>query len=670
MKKRVWIFLLGACLLLAACGQPLEDPRDPAQETPQPTPEASVGVEGAAYAFETRVFDLPHALRDAHTLTVAGGRVFGATFDVQPLVARLHSVDLTGGDLRTTELPLTGDDVQLIGPRQSAYGELWLLAQTFDLAETEPGAQELVRDLVMLFRFDAQGQALETVQMTDAPDVIYDMEADAAGYLYLSGMQDGQVTITVYRPDTLTQVGAVTHEGLDHLLVRVGDQVYLGGWSQTLVRLVPTGGVTLGSEIRLYTHGRTWSGLDGRVYYTDDETLFSQVPDSALARAEFLWKDVDITAHTVQGIFTAEDGTIFVHLQGTHVAELTRVDPHAIPERTELILGTVSPGADLEERVARFNRAQNLYRVVVRDYNQYNTADNWTAGIRRLQADAADGTSLDLIDLTGLQANQAGLLDLFPLIDADDSLTRGDFVPELLRALERGGRLYELPAFFYMTTVVGGSQHLALIDWGITAFLDHVESLPAGTQPISPAMTGAGLVQWVTLYYPPARLDDAWFVRLLEYAETLDTRTGMQEYEPPAYIHVAGFAMRQLYTALFGELVQVGFPGGLDSAFGIGRSIGISAASEHPDAAWAFIRQHIGAEITWGFSILQAGLNAQIEAALQSDEIETWGLGGLIVEIGPITQADVNWVREFIRNTDTIPRLDMLRWARIEAQIE
>jgi len=635
----------------------------------------------AEYAFAVRVFDLPEEMLTVSTFAVVEDRLFAIGWWFN----RLYSVDLRGENLQATELLLSSSENGarlVIGPRQGADGELWFLLQTYDHpptnGETRPNYQ------ATLYRLDVDG-TVEVLPLTsfDGREPIHDMTLDAAGNIYLLTF-DGATIVSIYASDDLTRLGEVRRVGWDFSLLRVGDHVYLGGRGDAVHRVDPLA-LELGVPVALYTHGVTHSGLDGRIYYTAGPYLYSQDPGGGPARLELSWMDADIAPDSVEGLLALEDGTLVVSLLDRQIAVLTRIDPDAVPERLELILATAGPGADLEEAVARFNREQADYRIEIRDYSVYNTGLDWAAGLRRLQEDLLAGAGIDLVDLTGLSPDrllaQEVLRDLTPFLDADEALGREVFVPQVLEALEVEGALPMLPASFYLVTLVGGPAHSDLRGWEMEAFLDYAEVLPPGVWPISPPMSGMGLFQFFVMHNWSTLMDDrgfeeAWFVRLLEYAAAFDERNnvpmpeGDRDIPPLEFLRVAGFEMLQLYTAHFGELVIAGFPAEADSAFGLGRSVGIPAASAAPEGAWAFLREFIGQETVWGLPVVQAALEERIADALASEEVQSWGIGGLIVDVGPITQADVDWVLELIAATQTIASLDGVLWKVIEEEAE
>lgn len=666
MRRLFGVVLIGLCLFLAGCTREVPTETGPDQAVTV----APIDTEPASRYFDVRIFDVPHVPWQEHSVAVTDGRLVGFFQDANtPFQA--YSIDLYGEDLQLGQiLPL--ENARIIGPRLAKDGTLLFLAETLTpVPEHGP---------TLLIQLDNRGNVLGQSEIEHPFTWIGDIETDGAGNLYLLGQQDQRHLALAYDSDTLTPIGETTHDGWDHALVRVGNYVYLGGHGQAVQRIEVGQTVTLGERVTLDLHARTWSGLDGRVYFFHDRSLYSQAPEEGGARRELDWMDVDIPHTLVQSLLVLEDGTVLLSLQGHQMAVLTPLaEPPAAPQQQQLLtLATVGHSAALEEIVAQFNRAHTDYRIVIDDYARYDTAEDPVGGFRRLEADLLAGTGPDIVDMSGL--NPALLGDARALRDLTTWIDTDAFVPEVLAALDQDGALYMLPATFYLMALAGGPAHQYLQGWDIEGFLDYAESLPPGAAPIS-GVSGMWLAQLLATHNLEALTaqDDLpeWVPRLAEYAAVSDT-AGQDYSEPPdghrplEFIQINDLAIRQLYEARFGELTLVNFPGGAETAFGFGRSFAIPQESAAPEAAWRFIRQFAIEQAdnlwdVWGISVLQAGLETKLESALLAPP-QTWGIGELVVEIAP-TEEDVEWLLELIATTTTFSRLDGITWAQLEAQI-
>ena len=78
-------------------------------------------------------------------------------------------------------------------------------------------------------------------------------------------------------------------------------------------------------------------------------------------------------------------------------AYFTYVDPASIQDRAELALGGLYIGTDVKAKVIQFNKTSEQYRITLKDYNVYNTSEDWTAGQTRLNADIINGQMPDIM---------------------------------------------------------------------------------------------------------------------------------------------------------------------------------------------------------------------------------------------------------------------------------
>ena len=247
-------------------------------------------------------------------------------------------------------------------------------------------------------------------------------------------------------------------------------------------------------------------------------------------------------------------------------------------------------------------------------------------------------------------------VDLYGYIDADAELTRGDFMPNFLSALEVNGRLYEaVPAFTVRTlagkTSVVGSRK----SWTAQEFTSFVQSMPEGMEVFSEMTRDVALEQFISCLYEEyvdaetgvCSFDSASFAQILTFLSTLPAELDENRYEDPSYwqdyqnrfredktaletVYISGFdSLSSLwnYTFYTDEISLVGYPtegenGGVLTASEV--SFAISAKSPLKDGAWDFVRYFLTAEYQDGlygyFPLRKASLTAKMEEAVKNAE--------------------------------------------------
>jgi len=684
MKKIVVLCLIALFLVFSACRgrHDIEELYDGGNELPD--------VAAVDNIHRITLFDLPAGFAEVRQFAVADGQIFVAAMAQGASAAQLVSVDMAGAVQVQTEIPLPDSRGFLIGPRVGQTGEVVFLAQTYSGMDANGVRTEYQASLV---RMDGGGTLIDIVVLADIDgDVLLsDMQVGADGMIYLLRLDEGQdgamTTVLVYDADG-TPYGAMSIDWWAHALISVDGMIYMGGWGEVIY---PVGAMPLqiGEPVERHVYSLTHSSADGLLYYTDDLHLYSQDLTANIVQRELNFMDVGISPEQVQWLEVTAEGDIVLLLTGNRIAILTQISPEEAPTRTDLTLASASPGADLEAEIARFNLMHEDYRITLVDYSVYNTHDDWTAGHRRLREDILAGEVFDLIDLSGLSVESLtthGLLrDLYTIIDGTRALVREDIHPNVRGALEVNGALYAMPASFYLMTLGGGAEAQELAGWDVEAFLAYAESLPTGTSAIWPTVDRFALLQIFTMLNwselvdftrGEAHFDADWFVSFLEYTaqfgmteEALDT-----EREGLEILHITRFQEIPLYDAMFDGVHFIGFPSNAGHAhgFGFGRSIGISSESDAPLGAWAFIHQFLQREPgqSWGFPVLWRDLEAEMAYVRTSEEVESWGIGGLIVEIGAVSEEDTQRVLDLIAATHTVAQHDELVWEIIASEAE
>lgn len=303
----------------------------------------------------------------------------------------------------------------------------------------------------------------------------------------------------------------------------------------------------------------------------------------------------------------------------------------------------------------------------------------------------ATADDVDLIDTSILPENsiKAGfLLDLLPYIDEDEQISRDDFIPSLLQAMTKNGRLYEYTDKFTLLTMMTKqglyTDHAA---WTVDEICRLMETTPMDCEcrenmldKFILATTGE-FIDWNTMSCNFNCDSFKNWLRLLngqpEHAE---------RYENPVIFRLtsdlAGDAGAWARTINEGEYAVPGFPDTaetgsyfvkLDGVFNfnsstIGRntSLGILAASKNQEAAWRFVRTLMltedEAKIADGIPTLKAKFEKVLQNSM-SDELVGQG-------VADFNEYDAELMRQQVYNTTKLAHKDaaLLNIIRSEAQ--
>lgn len=273
---------------------------------------------------------------------------------------------------------------------------------------------------------------------------------------------------------------------------------------------------------------------------------------------------------------------------------------------------------DASAAALEFNSSQSEYRVVVKDYSEFNTKRNSTGGLEQLGLDIASGDVPDLYDLRGLpisQYIQKGLLeDMYPYIDADPSMSREDFFPSLLKAMEADGGLYCIIPHSAIITMAAAPETVETPEaWSMQAMAE----LAAGEDPFAGSVTRYDFLQCMLSGYDSSfvdwrnescSFDDPEFAALLEFAKLLPEESPKKwdDYDPLLLLSSVSSGYDVLINRFLLDCADddayvqsLGLPGEESPRFLIAPAIyswGMSASGEHKDGAWAFISTFLSEE--------------------------------------------------------------------------
>lgn len=376
----------------------------------------------------------------------------------------------------------------------------------------------------------------------------------------------------------------------------------------------------------------------------------------------------------------------------------TYVNPADIPDKDVLVLGGEYVSSDIKAKVIEFNKTSNQYRITVKDYNVYNTNEDWTAGRTRLNSDITSGQMPDIMLLNDMSSygnyvSKGILADIGALLEADEELGKLEYLQNVWDAYSVKGKLYAVvPGFNVRTMVakkslVGEPQSwtmedveavLATMPEGATAFGDMMRDTY-----IYYMMSYAGQ-DFIDVETGKCNFDSQSFIDMLKYAKTLPTEYPQDYWEDYDYsYHENQYRENRalLYDLYIGnirdckyqikgyigeEVSYVGFPTSLSNGSTLtsgNYTFMISAKSKHMDGAWQFVRQFLTEEYQNDSQYYMPVLkSAFLEKAKEATERsywideegnkeyydDTWYINGEEIVLEPFTQEEVDAICEFI----------------------
>lgn len=461
-------------------------------------------------------------------------------------------------------------------------------------------------------------------------------------------------------------------------------------------------------------------GGDYDVYFNDGSYFCGYNFGSEKADRLFNWINCDINGGEVENFRVNEDGSIvlvtnkynnYSESYTVEMARVSKVPASSLPKKENLTLATMGIDWDVRNLIIDFNRKSEDSRIVIREYSEYNTEEDSSAGLTKLTTELLAGTVPDIIDLSGLPYTQLAskgiLADLYPYIDSDSGFSRDDFFQNVFKALEVNGKLCSTCASFSVNALVGAAQIVGdKIGWTYDEFYEALSRMPEGCEPLDMYVTSYDVLNtclaldmnnymdWST---GKCSFDSDSFKQLLAFTSIFPESFDWENYEwteesstdtriaegrqmlMQAYIsQVADIRYYDFYFG--GDATYVGYPtlNGTGNMLGTGSGFAMSEAGTHKDQVWKFLRQFYTEENqanTWNlptnknvFSKLLAKEmtpeyekdtdgNYRLDENGEKIEISKGGIGtstGEVFEFYALTQEQADELIELIESTDKI----------------
>ena len=296
-----------------------------------------------------------------------------------------------------------------------------------------------------------------------------------------------------------------------------------------------------------------------------------------------------------------------------------------------------------------FNRSSDKYRIEVTDYSEFNTEDDYTAGLTRLNTEIISGNTPDILAVSGLPIEQyaaRGLIeDLYPYLDADGEISRDSLFSSVLSALEIDGKLYTAAPAFTIRTMAGKASVVGSEPgWTVKEVMDLYSTMPSGTKLMG--NTSASSVLYTMMQFNLDNFVD-WgtatcsfnsqdFIDLLSFCAQFPAEYTYDENAPsePSMIqsgqqvlyedYISQFTDMQFTKAMFGDdICYKGYPSpsGTGTYVSVDGGLAISSTCADKEGAWSFVREVFGedyADSHWlfGFPISRAAYDKSLKEAM------------------------------------------------------
>ena len=374
--------------------------------------------------------------------------------------------------------------------------------------------------------------------------------------------------------------------------------------------------------------GAAGSGLEpGECMAYDREGLFAFVPETGERRELTRWKELGIRTDPLTPLGMYDGVVRLIDYDYGEYVTLTPTPRSRVPIRQELTLSCLSLDNEVAKAVRDFNRRSWEYYVTVRDYSggEALTRDALDRAVTAMNLDIVGGNMPDLLSIQEgapfkSWAEKGFLRDLGPWLESEGI----ELLPQLRRAGSVEGKLLMVCGSFTLMTAAGNRDVIGEEKgWTVAEASALAASLPdcAGIFPGS--MTREKYLELLDSYLEgyldwdagTASFDSPGFRDALALAASLPSQEST-EFSAAVYLQdmaladaaqaeiMQGRALAdavtvesirdwQLWDLTFmGKLTCPGIPAsdGVGSLIQMRTPMAVSAVSENPEGAYAFLR--------------------------------------------------------------------------------
>ena len=459
----------------------------------------------------------------------------------------------------------------------------------------------------------------------------------------------------------------------------------------------------------------SWNGYSGMSVGTAHDLIFSStsgVYSYTLGAAETTllmnYVNSDVNISSFDGMVEIDDKSFFGVYREDYSGNIeaglfTYVDPSEIADRAVIVMAGNYINSSYKQRVIEFNRSNEEYRIVLKEYDSYNSYDDYNAGYTQLNNDIVAGGMPDILlaDASLPVDNYVakGLLaDISKLISEDEELSQTEFLQNVWDAYSVNGKLYYVIPRFAVVTMAAKTELVGDgSDWSMEKLKSVLAGMGENAQAIGEvtrndfmnlAMQFCGS-DFIDVETGKCNFNSDDFIAMMEFAKTLPEEINWDDisndywssYEAQyrdnktllMQLYVSDFSNLgyQLNGYLGGEFTLVGFPtqtgnGAYINAYD---TMVLSAKSSVLDGAWEFVRYYLTDEyqenLSYGLPVNKKIFQEKSEQATKrptytdwatKEEIEydqTMYINGEEIVIPPLSEEQLKQLLDYMETVNT-----------------
>lgn len=575
-----------------------------------------------------------------------------------------------------------------------------------------------------LRKLDLTGAEISTVDIsavTQGSDYFYInyFAVDKDGNIYLT---NGDTSVYVLDGDGRVSFTLEMTNWIDRVFQLADGTVAALGYEENgyVIKAIDTAAKDWGKSYDMPQNAwNTYPGGGDYLFYSSsDLALYGYNAEKGENEKILNWLDADVDSNYLSFILPMDNGDILsmssqwndsIGGQEHSLVTIVKTPSSEVPQKTILTYACVNLNWSVRSQILAFNRANDTYRIEVKDYSEYNTEEDYSAGLTKLTTEIVSGNVPDLLDTSSLPIEKyaaKGLLeDLYTYMDSDPEYGRDKFVPAVLNTLQTSdGKLYQMVNSFSVYSILGDGSRVGFENgWTLDEMMQVIDQMPEGMEVFSLGTTrdqvlgyviSFGMDDYVDWETGECSFDSEEFISLLEFCNTFPKEFDWENYEysdedsDPDRI-MAGkqlllptsmysFEEFQLYSAMFNNNAAFkGFPcaNRKGNALVVGSGIAMTSSCADKQGGWEFIKSLLSAEYqkenVYNFPSNQEAFDAMLKEAMTptyytdpetGEQVEEshggWGWGSLMIELYALTQEEADMIVDVINSVEKVYSYD------------
>jgi hypothetical protein len=432
--------------------------------------------------------------------------------------------------------------------------------------------------------------------------------------------------------------------------------------------------------------GATPDGKD--LIFSSDTALMKFTPGQSEKTELINWLDSDVDGNTITVIGLTENGDVIATYNSGYgmeyemsynggsvafedsepeaniqIVTLKKTPASEVKQKEIITLACNYFDYNLRGAILDFNRTDPDYRVKVIDYSIYNTQDDYSAGVTKLNTEIISGNVPDLMLMNQLPfsiyASRGLLEDLYPYLEKDAELGGKEALTQAARNVmeDDNGKLLQVASGLTPITVLGDSRIVgSKVGWTM-ADLNAALTANPGARPFSFYMDRQQMLSAILIYNIDEYIDfeggkvyfdSPEFISLIEFIKTFPEEFDWDsnyEYKDEMVEILNGKQLGNMtsfgnfddymrYEAQFGgNLAFKGFPCESEngSAFFPQSPMAMSTKCSNKDAAWKvmsmLISEKFQTSYNWYFPTNQKVFDKMAKDAMTDVTENPYGSG-------------------------------------------